>query len=166
MDERKNIIGPKPAKPTDTLQIGNNFYIIKQIEPLYFYFDNDGDLFLNQDYSVDDLVPSKELIYYITGIGIQGNLLAQIKYPAGKPRNTVVGKPTQKLDNVIAPKDQPFPMKFAIISGDKLELSIDIDGGGSSAYGKIWFYGWRIEQYSSNKKPTKVIFLEDVRSFG
>jgi len=161
------LTGLPPAEAGDYIQVGMNFYKIKAIEPLYFPFINviNGvDVgFSSEIYTVPDLIPPNGRLYYITGVGVFGNIKFQIRYPSGNPRNTVGAKSVSRLDRVQAPYDIPFTFKFAVVAGDTLEVDVETPLPNTS--GAIWFYGWKIKAKKVESAPSQVIVLEDVREF-
>ena len=153
-----------PAQQFDIIQLKDMFFVITQIEPFYYDFDNQGNPLNTAIYSLPDLVPSADTIHYVTGIGVQNfGLQFQLRYQSGAPRGTVGARSSQRLDYIQAPYDMPFQMKLAVISGDTAEL--DIRTPIPNFAGHVWFYGFKmkIQKLKGDKIPEKAIVLDDLR---
>lgn len=165
MQELYRLTGPPPCKTGDVIQIGKWFFVVKQMESLYYefrrYLGTTEIGFLTERVPVPDLVPPANKVYYISGFGIQGLMKVQLVYQSGSPRNTVGSRGIQRLDWNQAPYDIPFQTPFAIVVGDTLE--VDVQPLFPYLKGAIWFYGHKLSIVPYNGTPEKVVLLEDVR---
>jgi len=155
-----------PCEVGQIIKVGGHFFEIIQLEPMYYKFQNlssgvDQGM-TSTKYSVSDLTPSKQYIYYITGIGINGRIEIQINYQSGHPRNTPTSKSSIKLNRFQAHYLQPFTFHFITISGDTLE--VDVTAEFDDVKAEIWFYGWKLKVRDLDKVPDEYIILEDIRN--
>lgn len=160
------LCGKPPCKVGETVKFGTSAFKVLSLEPLYYEFRHYSastaleDGFQNDVYAVSELIPPKDYIYWITGVGIEGKLEVQVKYQAGTPRNTVTAKSTQRLNRFQAPFTDPFTFRFALLNGDTIECDIYPDH--AYTFGAIWFYGWKLYV---KEIPTPDLFIQpkDVR---
>ena len=155
-----------PVKIGDTIRIGEIFYKVLQMEPLYYKFQNIvsgvDEGFESKIYQVNDLIPSAIKVYYLTGFAINGDIEAQIRYQTGSPRNTVDARSSQRLTKEQASITKPFTFHFCVVAGDTLDVDIMAAFDGVKA--EMWFYGWKYKiRIVSN--PKEFVDLEDVRAY-
>lgn len=153
-----------PAQKGDIIKVGDNYYKVLSKEELYYEFQNivsglDAG-FTTASFPVNDLIPSKRFIYYITGFGIDGDIKIQLYYQSGSPRNTVTAKAKQRLDKNQAHYLNPFKFRFVVIAGDTLD--VDIVAAFANVKASVWFYGHKFKVRNANAN-INAIELEDVR---
>lgn len=147
MSEYK-LVGNPPAVKGAFIKFGGQVFKVIRLEPLFYEFKHYSsstgleDGFTSDIFSIPDLIPPKEFIYYFTAVGIKGKLEVQIRYQAGTPRNTVVAKSTQRLNRFIAHYTDPFKFRFALLNGDTIEADIVPDH--ANTFGSIFFWGWKL----------------------
>jgi hypothetical protein len=161
----RKLYPPYPVKAKDVIKIGNHYYEVQQIEHLYYEFRNlsstGDDLgFMSKTYSIPDLTPPKDFVYYINAIGIAGLLSIQLIFPTGRPRLTPESKGLIKLDYLQANYLDPYPIRFYITYGDTIQL--DIEAPELAPYGAVWFYGYKIK-VAETQPSVSYIQLEDLR---
>jgi len=157
-----------PVKVGEIVQVGADFYKVIAYEPLYYVADSTvpgfGGGFGTSVYPVPDLIPAANILYYITGFGLNGAIEAQLRYQANSPRNTVGARSSQRVNRFNAHWLSPFRFKFVIQSGDTLE--IDIRAIIAPCLGQVWFYGWKLRVQRAKDTPPSAVVLEDVRAMG
>lgn len=157
----------KPCDTGDLVQIGDLFFKVTQIEPLYYELRNFAAGvevgFTTNIFPVPDMIPAMNIIHYVCSWGINGRVAVQIRYQAGAPRNSVGARSQQRLNRFQAPYLDPFTFKFAVIAGDTLE--VDILAEIANVRAAIWFYGWKlyVEPVRNIAQGQSVVVLEDVR---
>lgn len=148
-ENRYDLTEPSPVKKGDVVKVDDDFYLIKKLEPLYYKYQNlSGGVdqgFASSVYSITDLIPSPNFLYYITGIGFNGDFEAQLKFQSGHARNAPNSKSTHRLTQLHAHYLKPFSFKFCLKASDTLDLDINISNSFSGVKGEVWFYGWKYE---------------------
>jgi hypothetical protein len=139
------LFGFPPCQPKDVIEVQNKKYHVQQMEPLFYIhynYNNIGAIipWNPQIYQVNDLVPPDGIIYYIQGIGIEGNLSINLNIPQGHPHSAVETR-LQFMDNVMAPRNEPLTYKFSVRAGNTPAVDVQCAVG---TVGSIWFFGWKL----------------------
>jgi hypothetical protein len=131
----------------NVLKISTVFHKIKEIEPLFYQFTNDGTAFTANTTARSDITqlqPEDDELYWIEFVGVEGIVRVQLQYPSGRPRMTPHGL-QQFLHYDHMSVGKPYPFQFVIKPSYFPTLNVNNPHATADMYGCVWFYGLKIK---------------------
>lgn len=135
------LTGPPPVKVGTVIRLRQRFYKVLDMEP--FYYHDIRSWAVGTTRVLDpNLVPGRDAMYFIQGIGINGMVQFRFDYTDGTPRFQLPVE--QFIRQSQAHWLQPFTVKMGVMTGD----TFSYQGRNLAPIAvncELWFYGFKIK---------------------
>ena len=148
----KKVIDPTQLQPGDVISLDSIYYMILTEEPMYYRFTIGTSTGVDVQVSAGEnnvehpfptnLSPETDGLYWIGGLGVDGNFSMMYEYPFGTRRGTPHGVPVF-IDSTMASKYDPYPVSIWIKPNTKGGFADNTPS--NFVQGAIWAFGMKFK---------------------